>query len=93
MLGGLLGLAAGAVLSVRLGIRARLLAAAVLVGIAAAVSAGLALTRPERPPSQPVVRERAFEPWFRASIRVGHSEDILRAVQQGDEPVPFTEAS
>jgi hypothetical protein len=92
MLGGLLGFAVGVALCFFLKARRRWWVAVALCGLSVLLMAGLWALRPPRPASEPVVREEPFRPWFRAKIRVGHSEDILRAVEPGAEPIPFTEA-
>lgn len=79
MVGGLLGLVAGGVLIFLLGTRGRFLAAGVLLVVAIAGVVGMAWTREPRPASEPVVREKPFEPWFRVTVRVGHSEEVLQA--------------
>jgi hypothetical protein len=92
MLGGLLGLVAGVALCFFLTARQRWAGAGLLLMLSLATVAVLFALREPRTPSEPVVREEPFRPWFRASIRVGHSEEILRAVEPGNEPIPFTEA-
>ena len=92
MLGGLLGLVAGGVLVFFLDVRRRFMTTVALLVISTIIIIGLALLHEPAPSAEPVVREKPFAPWFRASIRVGHSERILLGIKPSSEPVPFTEA-
>ncbi len=92
MVGGLLGIVAGAVLAALLSARRRMQAAAGFAALAVATFVVLAVTAPERPqPSAPVVREEPFRPFFVAKVGIGNSDAILLAVPEADRPFAFTE--
>lgn len=93
MLGALVGLVAGAVLAAFLSMRGRFLGSAVATAAMVLVFAGLVTTgrthrllEPAAPP-----RKKSFPIPFSAAVRVSHSEEILRAVRAGEEPIPFSE--
>jgi hypothetical protein len=92
MVGTLVGLVAGAVLAAFLSMRGRFVGSAVASIAAVGVFLALAATRPPRQFSQPVTPpKKAFAPPFSAAVRVSHTEEILRAVPPGREPIPFSE--
>jgi hypothetical protein len=93
MLGAIIGLVAGIFATVRFDTRRRLVATAVAILIVAATVGILRLAAEPRQDAEPVVREQDFQPWFRVSVRVGHTEEVLNGVEPGDEPVPFSEGS
>ena len=78
MLGGLIGLVAGAVGVALMAPRRRALAAAICAVLTVALIVGFSVTAPARTqPSPPVVREEPFDPWFNVQIHIGHTEEIL----------------
>ena len=92
MVGGLLGLAVGLALFLRLPQRSRLWAGAGLVGVSLIMVGGLILTRPPSAEPEAVVREKAFQPWFRVKFSTNHSEAVLREATEARRPLPFIEA-
>jgi hypothetical protein len=93
MLGALIGLVAGVVLAAFLSMRGRFLGSAVATLAMGLVFAGLVSTgRTHRLLEPAALPKKSFPIPFSAAVRVSHSEEILRAVPPGEEPIPFTEA-
>jgi MFS family permease len=60
--------------------------------VAGLILTGLALTAPEREVSSEPILEKDFQPFFRATMRVTHTPEILEAVPPNERPFPFVEA-
>jgi len=90
MIGALIGFAISVLLIFRLSLRRRLQVISIETAFVLAVIIGVRLTRESRPEPVPIVRQQSFKPVYRLRINVGHSEDVLRAVKPGEEPIPFT---
>jgi len=92
MLGAVIGLAAGAIVATFLSMRGRLLASLAAAVAMVLVFAGLASTgRTHRVLEPAAPPKKSFPIPFSAAVRVSHSEEILRAVPPGEEPIPFSE--
>jgi hypothetical protein len=92
MLGALVGLVAGAVVAAFLSMRGRFLGSVVAAVAMGVVFAGFASTGRAHRLLEPVAPpKKSFPIPFSAAVRVSHSEEILRAVPPGEEPIPFTE--
>lgn len=92
MAGALLGLLTGAVLYRQLPQGQRIRAGLIATGVALVTFAGLIITAPKSTSTPPPTITRAFQPAFRLTIRVSHTEEILSRTPPNAQPLPFTEA-
>ncbi|MEM8488463.1 MAG: hypothetical protein AAF564_23140 [Bacteroidota bacterium] len=92
MVGALLGLVAGSVLSRLLRPGKRVRAGLTAAGIGLLTFAGLIATAPKQETSPPLVVKQTFQPVFRFTMRVSHTEEILVNTPVNAQPLPFTEA-
>lgn len=93
MLGGLLGVAIAIFLLFKLSQQSQLRAGIVTLVLGGVVFGGLIATAPDRDPQEAVVMREQFEPFFRLTIRLSHTKEILDGIQPIERPLPFTEAS
>ena len=92
MVGALLGLVAGIVLIRAFKPKKQLQTSGLSLVIAGLIFAGLVFTAPEQESSPPPTIKKSFQPFFRISMRVSHTQEILNTVRENERPFPFTEA-